>query len=786
MHRKFPNALIEAATARLANADAEVRVVVSGVAKADAEVGVVVSGKKNVFLIRAAVIDKVMQNAARKGAESEHKEVKVAASVLGAFCITAMSTQFTNPVELSACVDAMQRKGIHGLSGAKAFVSIATHYAATGCPCIPDSKSNKKPVKSALKYVLNHIADQETRSTESPDYAYWLARRLIKAADKAAVGGDFTGVYNARKRDVHAAIIDALLKNRSSRHFLAFMLDIDIDTSNVDFKAALEAAMVGFVAGLPNFFDAPAVPSALVDFTAGPVTATPAETAPLDTLSEPATALMAVATAPPALDSLTGGIKFNLCADGIEAGGLGALAHALVPAQPTPVRGAPPSSYDYNAPAGRFNAVGLGFATPGFTPSAGAGGGAMPGTFGGGGFGATAAIELLGTGTPASMGGGAVPMTAETPLNFFSMIALGQIEQLTAELNRIKELPKGSPEKTILPQVRSMLDELKTTLKANQELLVKHLQSKIDVLLNAIDSNKTATLVAKEETLAAVDAAKEETFAAVDAAKEETFEMIKGLGDVFVDSFEKISTNLKGINAEIEKGNQNLKGINAEIDKGNQETAKAFRELFSRKAPASTPVPAPVSAAGPSGGLTYGGASASNAAPPAPRGTKCAARTRPVCCHLAYRPWLVCAQNLFDARGAGQGEGGGQDAPRRLSATALMSMRSVRLALSPYLALSPCLALMPCLALACIEFPCCCTAHGRHLAAIALAAALALPFASMPYRRSCCLAARLLSPSLTSQCSVPKRQKPFGVGGYHRFHCCLSGREREKGSRARA
>jgi hypothetical protein len=51
--------------------------------------------------------------------------------------------------------------------------------------------------------------------------------------------------------------------------------------------------MVGFVAGLPNFFDAPAVPSALVDFTAGPVTATPAETAPLDTLSEPATALAA-------------------------------------------------------------------------------------------------------------------------------------------------------------------------------------------------------------------------------------------------------------------------------------------------------------------------------------------------------------------------------------------------------------------------------------------------------------------------------------------------------------
>ena len=640
MHRKFPKALIEESTARLANANAEVRVVVSGVAKADAEVGVVVSGEKNVFLIRAAVINKVMQNAARKGAESELKEVKVAASVLGAFCITAMFTVFTNLVDLNGCVDAMRRMGIRGLSGAKAIVSTATHYAATCCPCIPDSKSNKKPVKSALKYVLNHIADQETRSTESPDYAYWLARRLIKAADKAAVGGDFTGVYNARKRDVHAAIIDALLKNQSSRHFLAFMLDIDIDTSNVDFKAALEAAMVGFVAGLPNFFDAPAVPSALVDFTAGPVTATPAETAPLDTLSEPATALMAVATAPPALDSLTGGIKFNLGADGIEAGGLGALAHALVPAQPTPVRGAPPSSYDYNTPAGRFNAVGLGFATTGFTPSAGAGGGAMPGTFGGGGFGATAAIELLGTGTPASMGGGAVPMTAETLHNFFTMIAIGtmssaqKIEQLTAELNRIKELPKGSPEKTILPQVRSMIDELKTTLKANQE----QLQSENDVLLNAIDSNKTATLVAKEETLAAVD-----------AAKEETFEMIKGLGDVFVDSFEKISTNLKGINAEIEKGNQNLKGINAEIDKGNQETAKAFRELFSRKAPASTPVPAPVPAAGPSGGLTYGGASASNAATPAPRGTKCAARpSSPTCvlqsCSSAVA--RVCAEPL--------------------------------------------------------------------------------------------------------------------------------------------
>ena len=794
MHRKFPNTLIEAATARLANADAEVRVVVSGVAKADAEVGVVVSGRKNVFLIRARVIDKVMQNAARKGAESELKEVKVAASVLGAFCITAMSTQSTNPNELSGCVDAMRRIGIHGLpaSSAKAIVSTATHYAATCCPCIPDSKSNKKPVKSALKYVLNHIADQETRSTESPYYPYWLARRLIKAADKAAVGGDFTGVYNARKRDVHAAIIDALLKNQSSRHFLAFMLDIDIDTSNVDFKAALEAAMVGFVAGLPNFFDAPAVPSALVDFTAGPVTATPAETAPLDTLSEPATALMAVATAPPALDSLTGGIKFNLGADGIEAGGLGALAHALVPAQPTPVRGAPPSSYDYNTPAGRFNAVGLGFATPGFTPSAGAGGGAMPGTFGGGGFGAPAAIELLGTGTPASMGGGAVPMTAETLHNFFTMIAIGtmssaqKIEQLTAELNRIKELPKGSPEKTILPQVRSMIDELKTTLKANQE----QLQSENDVLLNAIDSNKTATLVAKEETLAAVD-----------AAKEETFEMMKGLGDVFVDSFEKIGTNLKGINAEIEKGNQNLKGINAEIekgnqnlkginaeiDKGNQETAKAFRELFSRKAPASTPVPAPVFAAGPSGGLTYGGASASNAATPAPRGTKCAAPPQPnLCAAILLIGRGSRVQNLFDARGAGQGEGGGQDAPRRLSATALMSMRSVRPALSPYLALSPCLALMPCLALACIELPCCCTAHGRHLAAIALAAARALPFASMPYRRNCCLAARLLSTSLTSQCSVPKRQKPFGVGGYHRFHCCLSGQEREKGSRARA
>jgi hypothetical protein len=378
---------------------------------------------------------------------------------------------------------------------------------------------------------------------------------------------------------------------------------------------------------------------------------------------------MAVATAPPALDSLTSGIKFNLGADGIEAGGLGALAHALVPAQPTPVRGAPPSSYDYNTPAGRFNAVGLGFATPGFTPSAGAGGGAMPGTFGGGGFGATAAIELLGTGTPASMGGGAVPMTAETLHNFFTMIAIGtmssaqKIEQLTAELNRIKELPKGSPEKTILPQVRSMIDELKTTLKANQE----QLQSENDVLLNAIDSNKTATLVAKEETLAAVDAAKEETLAAVDAAKEETFEMIKGLGDVFVDSFEKISTNLKGINAEIEKGNQNLKGINAEIekgnqnlkginaeiDKGNQETAKAFRELFSRKAPASTPVPAPVPAAGPSGGLTYGGASASNAATPAPRGTKCAARPRSPTCVLqscSSAVARVCAEPLRCAR----------------------------------------------------------------------------------------------------------------------------------------
>ena len=651
MHRKFPKAVIEAATAR-ANEDRA-----SPLAKADAEMGAVVSnerGKKNVFLVREGVIDKVMQFAAREGAESEHKEVKIAASVLGAFCITAISTPSTNQGELDACVDSLRRKGIHGMSGVKAIISISTHYAATCCPNVPDSKSNKKPVKSALKDVLNHIARRETRSTVSPDYPYWLARCLIKAADKAAVDGDFTGVYNARKRDVHAAIIDELLKNRSSRHFLAFMLDIDIDTSNVDFKATLEAAMVGFVAGLPNFFDAPAVPPALVAVAAGPVTAPPAETAPLDTSLAPAAAL----------DSLAGGINLgaggiNLGAVGIEAGGLGALAHALVPAQPTTVRGAPPSSYECT-PAGRFNpwdtAAGLGFTTPGFTTSAGVGGGAMPRTFGSGGFGATAAIELLGTGTPASTGGGAVPVTAETLeklANLLSMIALGQmssaqkIDQLNATVNHIKALPKDSPEKTILPQVLSKLDELKTELKTTLNANQEQFQSENDVLLNAIDSNKAATL-------AAVDDAKEETLAAVDAAKEETLEMFKRLGDVFVDSFEKIATNLKGINAEIEKGNQetfdsfekigtNLKGIIAEIEKGNQETAKALRELFSRKAPASTPVPATVSAAGPSGGLAYGGASASNAATPAPRGTKWA---RP------RRPPALCAAILLIGHGS--------------------------------------------------------------------------------------------------------------------------------------
>ena len=595
MHRKFPKAVIEAATAR-ANEDRA-----SPLAKADAEMGAVVSnerGKKNVFLVREGVIDKVMQFAAREGAESEHKEVKIAASVLGAFCITAISTPSTNQGELDACVDSLRRKGIHGMSGVKAIISISTHYAATCCPNVPDSKSNKKPVKSALKDVLNHIAERETRSTVSPDYPYWFARCLIKAADKAAVDGDFTGVYNARKRDVHEAIIDELLKNRSSRHFLAFMLDIDIDTSNVDFKATLEAAMVGFVAGLPNFFDAPAVPPALVAVAAGLVTAPPAETAPLDTSLAPAAAL----------DSLARGINLgaggiNLGAVGIEAGGLGALAHALVPAQPTTVRGAPPSSYDYNTPTG---AAGLGFTTPALTTSAGVGGGAMPRTFGSGGFGATAAIELLGTGTPASTGGGAVPVTAETLANLLSMI-LGQmslaqkIEELTAELKRIKALPMGLSEKTILLSM-----QLNTTLNAYQEQL---------------NGNQ---------------------------------EQLEGIGDVFVDSFEKIATNLKGITAEIEKGNQetfdsfekigtNLKGITAEIEKGNQETAKALRELFSRKAPASTPVPATVSAAGPSGGLAYGGASASNAATPAPRGIKWA---RP------RRPPALCAAILLIGHGS--------------------------------------------------------------------------------------------------------------------------------------
>ena len=124
MHRKFPKAVIEAATAR-ANEDRA-----SPLAKADAEMGAVVSnerGKKNVFLVREGVIDKVMQFAAREGAESEHKEVKIAASVLGAFCITAISTPSTNPGQLDACVDSLQRMGIHGLSGAKAIISISTH-----------------------------------------------------------------------------------------------------------------------------------------------------------------------------------------------------------------------------------------------------------------------------------------------------------------------------------------------------------------------------------------------------------------------------------------------------------------------------------------------------------------------------------------------------------------------------------------------------------------------------------------------------------------------------------
>jgi hypothetical protein len=388
----------------------------------------------------------------------------------------------------------------------------------------------------------------------------WLAAREMRKIDAAASQGDLLRALRDAKGDVDARIVDALVTNEFTRYFIIRLLRIDDKARDAESVAeALKAAVAGFIAGLPHFFEAAAVPEVL---TAAPVALASVTGGLPDVpaVSEAAAHPPVTAAAP---TSAAAPRRSRAPAQPPVAAAAPTSAAAAISAQP-PVTAAAPTSDGTIVPHGSMHAGGMGgfgdgpstpyaFSSPaGYGFSTPAGGDISQWSFGdasGFGGGHVAAIEL--PATAGRLGGGGavpVPVTADDLANLLGMIAVGQMAQsaqaaaqsahqsaqiaaLTAEISRLAALPasmpKGSPERNVRAEVLTMFDTLNSTLRSNQEQLnttLEGLSDKLDTngaaVQGSIASSTSLMLLglesAKKETVDAVESGRSAVLSAID------------------------------------------------------------------------------------------------------------------------------------------------------------------------------------------------------------------------------------------------------------------------------
>ena len=429
---------------------------------------------------------------------------KVAAVFKTISLLSSFSAKFSADT-LDALVKALARKNLNGNSAAQILTMTSNEFATLAVGAV--SKDEKRRLKQSLNAIVASKCD-----FQADVYPMWLAAREMRKIDAAASQGDLLRALYDATGDVDARIVDALVTNEFTRYFIIRLLRLDDEARDAESVAeALKSAVAGFIAGLPHFFEAAAVPEAAAH---PPITA-----------AAPISSAAAISAQPPITTAPTSdGTIVPL--GSMHGGGTGGFGDS------------PSTPYAFCSSAG------YGFSTP-------TGGAILQWSFGGAsGFGGghVAAIELPATAGRLGGGGAApVPVTADDLANLLGMIAVGQMAQsaqaaaqsahqsaqiaaLTAELSRIAALPasmpEGSPERNVRAEVLTMFDTLNSTLLSNQEQLnttLEGLGDKLDDLSDKLDTNGAAVQgsIASSTSgmLVALESAKKETVDAVESGR---------------------------------------------------------------------------------------------------------------------------------------------------------------------------------------------------------------------------------------------------------------------------
>ena len=196
------------------------------------------------WLLNLAHLRKV---AALYGPE-EAKKVAAVFKTISLLSSFSASADTLNALEVS-----LARKNLNGNSGAQILAMTSNEFATLIVGAV--SKEKRR-----LKLSLNNLVAANC-DLQSDVYPMWLAAREMRKIDAATSQGDLLRALHDAKGDVDAHIVDALVTNKFTRYFIIHLLRIDDKVRDAESVAeGLKAAVAGFIAGLPHFFEAPAIP----------------------------------------------------------------------------------------------------------------------------------------------------------------------------------------------------------------------------------------------------------------------------------------------------------------------------------------------------------------------------------------------------------------------------------------------------------------------------------------------------------------------------------------------
>ena len=180
---------------------------------------------------------------------------KVAAVFKTISLLSSFSAKFSADT-LDALVKALARKNLNGNSAAQILTMTSNEFATLAVGAV--SKDEKRRLKQSLNAIVASKCD-----FQADVYPMWLAAREMRKIDAAASQGDLLRALYDATGDVDARIVDALVTNEFTRYFIIRLLRLDDEARDAESVAeALKSAVAGFIAGLPHFFEAAAVPEA--------------------------------------------------------------------------------------------------------------------------------------------------------------------------------------------------------------------------------------------------------------------------------------------------------------------------------------------------------------------------------------------------------------------------------------------------------------------------------------------------------------------------------------------